>query len=190
MKSTVRSRRPDKKEQIIKTAERLFTRHGSKRVTVEEICQRAHVSKMTFYKHFANKIELVRYIRNLYVEEGFRKFDEIKALDIPFARKVDLMTRWKVDFGARLNSKFIREMVSIDDVVGDIKRRFLNNLVDARNAGEIRDDIDPEFLWLVTEKLSELVKEGSWKEVFSDFSDYQYQVRTLIFYGLLSRKEV
>lgn len=66
----------------------------------------------------------------------------------------------------------------------------MNNLVDARNDGEIRDDIDPEFLWLVTEKLSELVKEGTWKEVFSDFKDYQYQARTLLFYGLLSRKEV
>ena len=40
---------------------------------------------------------------------------------------------------------------------------------------------------MVTEKLSEIVKEGTWKEVFSDFKDYQYQVRTLIFYGLLSR---
>jgi hypothetical protein len=56
------------------------------------------------------------------------------------------MTRWKVEFGARINAEFIREMVSMDDVVANVKRRFLNNLVDARNNGEIRDDIDPEFL--------------------------------------------
>ena len=49
--------------------------------------------------------------------------------------------------------------------------------------------IDPEFLWLVTDKLSELVKEGTWKAVFTDFSQYQYQARTLIFYGLLSRED-
>jgi hypothetical protein len=124
------------------------------------------------------------------VEEGFRQFDEIKALDIPFARKVDHMTRWKVEFGARINAEFIREMVSIDNIIAGVKARFLENLVDARNNGEIRDDIDPEFLWIVTEKLSELVKEGTWKEVLSDFSEYQYQARTLIFYGLLSRTEV
>jgi len=189
VKNVVRIGRPDKKKQIIQTAESLFIRHGSKRVTVAEICQRAHVSKMTFYKHFANKVDLVRHIRNLYVEEGFRKFDEINALDLPFARKVDLMTRWKVEFGKRIHAKFIQEMVSIDKVVANVKRRFLNNLVDARNNGEIRDDIDPEFLWMVTEKLSELVKEGTWKKVFSDFDDYQYQIRTLLFYGLLSRKD-
>ena len=179
----------NKKEQIVKTAERLFSQFGAKRVTVEEICRKADVSKMTFYKHFRNKVSLVRHIRDLYVEEGFRTFDEIKALDIPFAQKIDRMTQWKVEFGTRINAEFIREMVATDDVVADVKHRFLNNLKDARDNGEIRDDIDPEFLWLVTDKLSELVKEGTWKAVFSDFSQYQYQARTLIFYGLLSREE-
>ena len=189
MKQLSNTKRMNKREQIVKTAEMLFSRFGAKRVTIEEICRQAKVSKMTFYKHFSNKVALVRYIRDLYVEEGFNKFDEIKALDIPFARKIDRMTQWKVEFGTRINADFIREMVSIDDAVADAKRRFLKNLKDARSNGEIRDDIDLEFLWMVTEKLSELVKEGAWKEVFSDYSQYQYQARTLIFYGLLSRKD-
>ena len=189
MNKNIGTQRIDKKKQIVLVAEALFTRHGSKRVTVEEICRKADVSKMTFYKHFRNKVSLVRHIRDLYVEEGFRAFDEIKALDIPFAKKIDRMTQWKVEFGTRINAEFIREMVAIDDVVADVKHRFLNNLKDARDNGEIRDDIDPEFLWLVTDKLSDLVKEGTWKAVFSDFSQYQYQARTLIFYGLLSREE-
>lgn len=189
MNKNIGTQRIDKKKQIVLVAEALFTRHGSKRVTVEEICRKADVSKMTFYKHFRNKVSLVRHIRDIYVEEGFRAFDEIKALDIPFAKKIDRMTQWKAAFGTRINAEFIREMVAIDDVVADVKRRFLNNLKDARDNGEIRDDIDPEFLWLVTDKLSELVQEGTWKEVFTDFGQYQYQARTLIFYGLLSREE-
>ncbi len=93
MNNTPSIRRGNKKEQIVRTAEELFTRHESKRVTVEEICRQAHISKMTFYKHFANKVALVRHIRDVYVEEGFRKFDEIRAMAIPFARKIDCMTR-------------------------------------------------------------------------------------------------
>lgn len=189
-KKGTNTKRINKKEQVVLTAEKLFIRYGSKRITVEEICRQAQVSKMTFYKHFSNKVALVRHIRDLYVEKGFRKFDEIKDLDIPFARKIDCMTQWKVEFGTRINAEFIREMVSIDDVVADAKQRFLNNLKDARTKGEIRNDIDLEFLWMVTEKLYELVKDGTWKAVFTDFSQYQQQVRTLIFYGLLSRKEV
>ena len=189
MQKPKNTRQTQKRVQIIQTAERLFTRFGAKRITVEEICREAGVCKMTFYKYFPNKVELVRNIRDDWVEEGFRKFDEINAMDIPFPEKINLMTRWKVEFTSRVNTEFIREMVSIDDVMDRAKRRFLGNITDAQKLGEIRSDIDPRFLWIVTEKLYELVKEGSWKSVFTEFSQFQEQLRTLIFFGLLTRTE-
>lgn len=79
--------RVDKRSQIVRTAKRLFSRHGSRRVTVEELCREAGVSKVTFYKHFENKVDLVRTIRDEWLDEGFRKFDEINALDLPFPRR-------------------------------------------------------------------------------------------------------
>ncbi len=178
-----------KKELIIETAERLFMRHGSKRVTVEELCRESGVSKPTFYKHFRNKVALVRTIRDRYVDEGFARFEEINALDIPFPEKIDLMTRWKVEHAGRIGAPFIRELVSIEDAVGRFKRGYLGNVSQAQRKGEVRKDIDPEFLWMVVEKLGELVKDGSWRGVCSDLGDYQRQIRTLIWYGLLSREE-
>jgi AcrR family transcriptional regulator len=183
------SRPTRKREQIIRTAENLFSRFGAKRVTIEELCREAGVSKMTFYKYFPNKIELVRKIRDQWVEEGFAKFDEINALDLPFPQKINLMTRWKVEFFSRINAEFMRELVAMDEVIEQAKRRYLENITNAQKKGEIRPDIHPEFLWIVTEKLYELIKEGSWKNVFSDFSQFQVQIRTLLFYGLLTRKE-
>lgn len=185
--ATKKTRRTTKREQIIHAAEQLFTRFGAKRVTVAEICETAFVSKMTFYKYFANKVALVECIRDSYVEEGFQKFDEINKLEIPFAAKIDLMTQWKMEFGSRIGADFIQELVSIDDAVDGVKTRFLKNISDARDKGDVRDDIDPEFLWAVTEKIYELVKDDSWKAICTDFSQFQYQVRTLVFYGLLSR---
>ena len=41
-----------KSKLIVETATDLFMRYGVKRVTVEEICQTAKISKMTFYKYF------------------------------------------------------------------------------------------------------------------------------------------
>ncbi len=51
-----------KYNQIIETASELFVRFGIKRVTVEEICKTSGVSKMTFYKFFRNKNEVVEKI--------------------------------------------------------------------------------------------------------------------------------
>jgi AcrR family transcriptional regulator len=187
MEGPTKKKGSKKRAQIIRTAANLFSRFGARRVTVEEVCREAQVSKMTFYKYFPNKKELVRTIRDDWVEEGFRKFDEIKALSIPYPEKINLMTRWKVEFTARVNAEFIRELVSIDEVMDTVKRRYLNNIVQAQKEGEIRSDIHPEFLWMVTEKLYELVKEGTWKTVFSDLSQFQEQGRVLFFYGLLTR---
>jgi AcrR family transcriptional regulator len=189
MHKSKRKRQSRKREQIIRTAEGLFSRFGAKRVTVEEVCREAGVSKMTFYKYFPNKVELVRSIRDNWVEEGFRKFDEINAMEIPFPQKINLMTRWKVEFSSRVKAEFIRELVSIADVMDRAKHRYLRNITNAQKKREIRSDINPEFLWIVTEKLYELVKEESWRSVFSDFNQFQQQLRTLIFFGLLTRSE-
>jgi len=187
VKKAKKSGRSKKREQIIDTAEQLFSRFGSRRVTVEEICREAGASKMTFYKYFPNKVALVRTIKDQWVEEGFRKFDEINAMDIPFPEKIDLMTRWKVEFASRVNARFIRELVSIDDAMDQSRGRFLQNITRAQEEGEIRRDIEPQFLWLVIEKLQEMVKEGRWKAVFSDFGQFQEQLRNMIFFGLLTR---
>ena len=39
-----------KQQHLLTTAETLFRSHGIRRITVEEICQKAGVSKATFYK--------------------------------------------------------------------------------------------------------------------------------------------
>jgi len=189
MEKPKRNKHSKKREQIVSTAEGLFSRFGAKRVTVDEVCREAGVSKMTFYKYFPNKVELVRNIKDNWVEEGFRKFDEINAMNLPFLEKINLMTRWKVEFATRVNAEFIRELVSTDDAIEQFKQRYLGNIKRAQEKGEVRSDIDPEFLWLVVEKLNELVREGSWKSVFSEISQYQQQLRTLLWFGLLTRKE-
>jgi AcrR family transcriptional regulator len=61
----------------------------------KKICREAGASKMTFYKYFANKTDLVRQIKDAWMEDAFLRFDEIKALDLPFPEKIQIMTQWK-----------------------------------------------------------------------------------------------
>jgi AcrR family transcriptional regulator len=178
-----------KQEQILSTAERLFSQFGSRRVTVEEICREAGVSKPTFYKNFSSKVDLLRTIHDELVERGFAKFDEISALDIPFAEKIDLMGRWKLEYASRFSADFFQELIDIEHSMEEFKRRYLNNIRKAQQQGEVRQDIDPEFLWAILDKLGEMLKDGSWKEVCTDFAQLQRQLRTLIWYGLLVREE-
>ncbi len=176
-----------KRTQVIKTATDLFSRFGTKRVTVEEICETAEVSKVTFYKYFKNKVDLIRQIRDELIEIGFTKFDEISAMDIPYPEKIELMTRWRIEFFSQMKNEFIHELFTLDEVVEEAKRRYLKNITHAQKMGEIRSDLSPEFIWLVSEKLTSIVRDESWRTVFTDYSEFQEQMRTLFFFGLLVR---
>jgi AcrR family transcriptional regulator len=178
---------PAKQTEIVETARDLFYRHGAKRVTVEEICRTASVSKVTFYKYFKNKAALIRHIRDDIIAQAFVQFDSISALDIPYPEKIDRMTRWKVEYFSQMRNEFLREMMALDVVVEEARQRYMKNITGAQAQGEIRSDLSPAFIWFISEKLNAIARDGSWQEVFSDYSEFQTQMRTLIFYGLLAR---
>jgi len=180
-------KKSEKPDQIIKTASDLFSRFGAKRVTVEEICKTAGVSKVTFYKYFKNKLDLIRHIRDELIEIGFNKFDEISAMDISYPEKIELMTRWRIEFFSQMKNEFIHELFSLDEVVEEAKQRYLRNISMAQEKGEIQPDLSPELIWLVSEKLNEIIRDKSWRTVFTDYSEFQEQMRKLFFFGLLVR---
>jgi AcrR family transcriptional regulator len=180
-------KKSEKPDQIIKTAIDLFSRFGAKRVTVEEICKTAGVSKVTFYKYFKNKLDLIRHIRDELIEIGFNKFDEISAMDISYPEKIELMTRWRIEFFSQMKNEFIHELFSLDEVVEEAKQRYLRNISMAQEKGEIQPDLSPELIWLVSEKLNEIIRDKSWRTVFTEYSEYQEQMRRLFFFGLLVR---
>ena len=184
-----KSKRAGKKyAQLVETAKGLFLKHGIKRVTVEEICEKASVSKVTFYKYFSDKMQLARIIVDQLNDEGFSKFDEINQLDLPYPEKVDLMTQWRAAFFSQMATEFIEDVFVFEDIHQEVQKRYLRNITDAQEKGEIRPDLSPELILLVTEKLNEIVKDGSWKAIFTDFNEFQRQIRKMYYYGLLENK--
>ena len=174
-----------KYDQLVETAKGLFLKHGIKRVTVEEICEKASVSKVTFYKYFSDKLELARIIVDQLNDEGFSKFDEINRLDLPYPEKVDLMTQWRAAFFSQMSTEFIEDALVFEDVKQEVEKRYLRNIVDSQEKGEIRPDLSPEFILMVTEKMNDIAKDGTWKSIFSDFNEFQRQIRKMYYYGIL-----
>lgn len=177
------------KKQIKETARSLFFKFGIKRVSVEEICKEAQLSKVTFYRYYKNKMTLANELRNELIEKGFARFDEFNALDMPLMEKIDRMTQWQMEFYSQLNNEFIKEIANLKEVEAEFKKRFISNIKSGREKGEVRPDVNLELIYLITRKLQEITRDGTWMELFSDYSEYIRQVRTIIFYGLLSRSE-
>jgi len=70
---------PRPRERIVVTARDLFYRHGVKGVGVETIAEAAGTNKMTLYRHFGSKDDLIAECVRQAVAECFAELDELTA---------------------------------------------------------------------------------------------------------------
>jgi AcrR family transcriptional regulator len=177
-----------KQQQLEVTAENLFNQHGIKRVTIEEICRKASVSKMTFYKYFDNKMGLVKHIWDNWIEEGFNKLDEINAMDISFPEKIERMFEWKRAFTSKMSIEFIEDFLHIEGGVEKVRGRFFQFIIESQKKGDIRPEVRPEFIMAVLDKLYELARDENLMKKYPHFIEFNRELKDFLWYGLLPRE--
>lgn len=181
-----------KQQQIVETGEKLFYRYGIKRVTVEEICQKANVSKMTFYKYFANKIDLLKHIAYAGLEKGYQKLNEVEAMPVPFTEKLRTMLEYRLESMAKMSTDFIEEFMQTEFYAPIQKawiQRIIQFLADAQKRGDIRPEIHPEFILIIFNKLNELVDDEYLKSLYPNYVELSREIFNFLYYGILNRPD-
>ena len=188
---------PLKKQQILVTAEDLFLKFGLKRISIEEICSTARVSKMTFYKYFTNKIDLIKYLWTLMFNYGMKRFEEIENMDISFQEKVDLILKMKEESSKNLRHEFALEYFFSNDELRYFFNQmyqksigsFINFIKNAQAKGEVRPEIKPEFFIAAINKLMELVDNKQLVQSYDKYQDFVMEVNNFLFYGIFPRPD-
>ena len=197
MKRTVKMVKSKKHQQIIDTAHDLFWHHGIRRVSVEEICQTAGVSKMTFYKYFKNKIDLVLFILNKTFLEGVAKYKSIMAQDIPYSEKAKEMIHLKLEQTKDISQEMLKDLMrgSIPEVAELMQRTkqenyklLLDDMVAAQKKGEIRQDINPQFILYFLNKMAEIAGDEQMINMYESTQSLSAELINLFFYGILTKK--
>ena len=187
-----------KQKQIIETARRLFWKYGMKRVSVEEICREAGVSKMTFYHYYQNKNGLAIAILDIILEEGMRKYQEIKERDISFAEKVRMWIQLKMEQTKDLSSEFFNDLHkdSSLEVTAYFQSKYeesvqhiLNDFLQARQRGDIRKDIKPEFILYFLNKMVDMTHDESLMKLYHSPQEVIMELTQFFFYGILPREK-
>jgi AcrR family transcriptional regulator len=181
-----------KKRHIIETAAALFTKFGIRRVTVEEICREAGASKMTFYKYFPNKIELLKTIWSGWIDDAYRRLDELDAMDIPFAEKMLLIVEYKMELLSNIGPEMLEEVLHADpeikDFVTDMRHRslsrFMKFVADAQARGDMRR-IRPEFVLAMMDKLQEVAGNYELRNLYASDLEFVREVNDFFFFGIM-----
>src|SRR5690349_19949705 len=104
-----------RRQVLLDTALELFRAHGFHRVSVEEICTKADVSKVTFYKNFTNKTQILLGVLDGVREELQAEYLAIARSDVPFPRKLERLTALGAERSRGLGEAFLKDLLDRPD---------------------------------------------------------------------------
>ena len=187
---------PKKKKQILATGKTLFWKHGFKRVTIEEICTAAQVSKMTYYKYFANKMELVKAIMEKTLKESLDRYKAIMNSEVPFTEKIEMQLQMKMEGTADISSEFMDDLMihgepEMMEYMQNMTRKVLEivhaDYVAAQKKGEIRQDVKPDFIIYFLNHIYDMLKDENLLKMYRDPNELAMQLTRFFFYGIANR---
>jgi AcrR family transcriptional regulator len=185
-----------KYKSILATSRELFWKHGFRRITIQEICDKAVVSKMTFYKYFPNKIELAKTVFADEVNDGMVKFNSLMKEDIPADEKIKKMILYKAESTQNISREFIEDFYmgtepELKEFVEQLTKEAWSNLrrdwERAQQNGIFRKDFKPDFLLHVSFSLVELMKDEKLAKLYNTPQELILEFTRFIAYGISPR---
>lgn len=182
-----------KKQKIEVTAKELFWKHGVKRVSIAEICEKAGVSRKTFYKHYDNKTDLALFLLDeLYQGALTYMKGEIFFADIPFAEKIEKALKYKLEMAKARSKEFFDDILVIPEMRDyymkmtkqsmELSRQFI---ISGQKSGEVNSELSIDYMLLLLQKYSEWLFEPQFRDFFPDVETLTQQVGLSFMYGIM-----
>jgi len=183
---------------LLKNAETLFMKFGVKKVSVEEICKEANVSKMTFYRIFKNKKALVFELLNNLLVDGLNDYNTIMKREIPFPEKVKQVVLLKHKSVENISQEFIKDVYQSDDLElqqlinnyhETSTKKMFNDFSEAQKHGWIRKDIKPESIFYFLKIIQEKAFDSNYIALHNNMHDAIMEMTNFFFYGIINQEE-
>jgi AcrR family transcriptional regulator len=183
---------------ILKTAHDLFWKFGIRRVSIEEVCREAGVSKMTFYRFFDNKIELAKVVLAKIVEDGESDYLNIMAQDIPFEEKIKEQVRLKFEGTREISRELVKDIYSDwnpeikafwEQKTNQTMQLVVDDFTKAIEKGWIRKDVKLEFVLYLSQKMGEMIADPTLIAMYENVQGLIMEMTNLLFYGILPRND-
>jgi AcrR family transcriptional regulator len=184
-------------QKLMSAALPLFWRYGLRKVSVEEICRSAGVSRMTFYRNFNGKDDLTVKVLGSYFTKRMETFERILAEPIGFEERLRKIVAIKREWLKNAGSELVRDVLSDR---GSVPGKFLGELLDAQTRrtkeiftflqkkGEIRKDISVDLIMHILEHAWNAFSDERLLGSYEDRARLYEELFQAIYYGILPPK--
>lgn len=184
-----------KHKDIVSAAKTLFWKYGFKRVTIEEVCATAKVSKMTFYKFYPNKLELAKAVFDMVVDDGVERFKLLMGSDAPVSEKMRGMIQMKLEGTNDISREFLADFYAnpelgrsayIEEKTRVVWADVITIFREGQQKGWFRSDFKPELLLILAQKAAELVTDSKVVALYNKPQDLVLELTSLMTYGIVN----
>jgi AcrR family transcriptional regulator len=151
-----RLKAPQRREQLIEVATRIFAKWGYNAATTAAIAEAAGVTEPILYRHFASKQEMFVAITRAMSVQTLRDWRELTQKSGTATEKIRNIARefpahiranedaYHVIHGALSTSRDRKVLAVMKEHYSGIERFFCKIVQDGQNEGEFRESLDPK----------------------------------------------
>lgn len=183
---------------ILAAARELFWKHGFRRVSIDEICRKAGISRMTFYRYFPNKTELAKLVLKKVVSEGYDQFLSILAGNELPEEKIRRILMLKFDGTHEISREFLNDFyfdlssdlhVYIQEITNETWKNMISAIEDSKEKGIFRKDLNPAFFYFISQRMVEMLNDPEVLKLFGSPQEMIMESARLLLYGISPRKQ-
>lgn len=183
---------------LLDASQKLFWKFGFKKVTIEEICRDAKVSKMTFYKHFDNKAEVAKKVIDRLVAKAIADFTDLKNNASSSAELIEGMLKMKKEGIHEISKEFLTDFYADTDLglaeylqvkTGEVMVSMLADFKELQDRGLIRSDLNIQFYLYMANKLSTFMDDPYLLSLNANPEDLIMEFTNLFAYGMSPYKK-
>jgi len=183
---------------ILAAAKALFWKFGIKRVSVEEVCKHAGVSKMTFYRMFRNKSELVVLLLSTWYAASFEKHKVTMSSRMPFHQKIKELIVNEYESSQDISQEFLADIYSSEEpelqkLIAELTEQGLSqtrkDFDAAQKNGDIRQDIKMDSIFYLMGVIHEKIQDPQYLVLHNNPQEAIKELVSFFFYGILTTNQ-
>lgn len=184
-------------KKLLDATRSLIWSQGVNKTTVDQICNEAKVSKMTFYRAFENKFDVVKIVLDEKYENFEKNYHEIFDKNIPFVEKINEIIYFNLESVREISAELIKDIVSqenpnlkdyMDEKVNFQRELTLSYIIKEQTKGNFRSDLKIEFISFFLDHINELVFDKRLNKIYESTDELVNQLTKMFYFGVLKRR--
>jgi len=187
-------RRQQKKDAILKAALELFAQFGFKKVTINEIADKAQVSPVSIYNYFQNKNNLRREIVKASLDDMFSSIVAIFEKNEPVMDKIHQFFELKDLYIKEYSLEFFYDSISCDDELNQyylslskkMRSLFLSTIQQGKHEAVIKSELSDRAIMLFFDMyLTYITMNDSVRIEFKENASLTRELNDIFFNGFI-----